>query len=86
MTGATADECLDILCERPSVVGHRRDLSVLGKKGCFRVVGDTLFFNDDVHPAERDVTGKSNSDATELGAYVVERPEITTIDLRSEPG
>jgi hypothetical protein len=28
------------------------------KKGRFRVVGDTLFFNDDAHPAERDVTGK----------------------------
>lgn len=52
----------------------------------FRVVGDTLYFNGDVPPAGTDQTGMEDSDASELGAYIMEQPEITTVDLRSEGG
>ena len=59
----------------------------LGENARFRVVGDTLFFNGDI---PRDGRGDDieidGVDASELGAYIMDQPEITTIDLRSNGG
>ena len=69
-----------------AVAGLGAASASLAQEGRFRVVGDTLYFNGDVPRAGSDETGMARSDASELGAYIMEQPEITTVDLRSEGG
>lgn len=58
-----------------------------GENTRFRVIGDTLFFNGDIPREESgDHIDMEGSDASEFGAYIMEQPEITTIDLRSDGG
>ena len=52
----------------------------------FRVIGDTLYFNGDVPSSGSDEIGMARSDASELGAYIMEQPDIETVDLRSAGG
>lgn len=58
-----------------------------GEGARFRVVGETLFFNGDI-PREGtdDHSDMELSDGNELGAYIMDYPGITTIDLRSGGG
>lgn len=52
----------------------------------FHVVGDTLYFNGNVPRKVSHDTEMDGNDANELGTFIMEHPEITKIDLRSDGG
>lgn len=52
----------------------------------FYIEGDTLYFNGNVPPEASNSRDMEASDATELGAYIMDFPEITTVDVRSDGG
>lgn len=52
----------------------------------FYIEGDTLYFNGNVPPVASNSRDMENGDATELGAYIMDFSEITTVDVRSDGG